>query len=29
MIDCKTEFYLNIGNNDKKNGKNRVAVIFC
>lgn len=29
MIDWKTEYYLNIGNTDNKNGNNRVAVIFC
>ena len=29
MIDWKTEYYLNIGNTDNKNGNYRVAVIFC
>lgn len=29
MIDGKAESYLNIGSNDKQNGKNRVAAIFC
>ena len=29
MIDWNTEFYLNIGNTDNKNGKHRVTAIFC
>ena len=29
MIDGKAESYLNIGSNDKQNGKHRVAAIFC
>jgi hypothetical protein len=27
-IDGKPEFYLNIGSNDEKKGKHRVAAIF-